>query len=389
MITTITSTEMGAIIRDALDTNDMKPMLFLGKTGIGKSETVATIAKERGLGYIDIRILNHTETDFKGLPYPDAERKFTTFLQNKMLPQVERDGERGILVLDEITSGYKSVRTAIYQLLQERSIGDYRLPDNWLIICLGNGEKDGGDFNGMESAFGARCRCYRVESTAEDYLTFGARTGLNDLVLAYIDFQPDYLHTYDPEKDGTEECLGFACNRAWSSVSDILNRKGVNMSQGSLSNIDKLKIRGSVGETVGISFITFVELKREIVSVSDILDGKNVPAPKKTEVKHMTKTGVAALMAETVVAGGYIPGRKETMTTEMMTKVANGMLWLINNTGVEMAMSAITQFISKDEKCARFFISVEYDKFCGSSDKYSAINEFLEKHESLMSLDMD
>jgi hypothetical protein len=405
MMPTITSIQMGKIIRESIEMGDKKPMLFLGKTGIGKTETVKTICDEQTqaekekaeqegrepekFGHIDIRILNHTETDFKGLPYPDKEHVFTVYLQNKMFPIEERDGKRGILVLDEVTSGFRSVRTAIYQLLQERRIGEYVLPDGWQIICLGNGENDGGDFNGIESAFGARCRCFRVESTTADYLKFGNKTGVSDLVLAFLEFSPESLHTYNAELDGTENCLGFACNRAWSSVSDLLKRKGITMDSGSLSEIDRLNIQGGVGTEEGMKFLTFVDLRREVVSCVDIANGKNVKAPKRQETLFLTATGLKALMAEMTDTCEF-DGRDETLSEELMTKIANCLYWLCsgdNDVTIELTMSTIQGYCDKSKYGADLFIGDKFDNFCKNSPKYKIINEWLDKHSLIFDLD--
>lgn len=386
MIPTITMTQMREIIEESLRLNDKKPMLFLGKTGIGKSFTPLSICQEKGLGHIDIRILNHTETDFKGLPYPDKEREFTIYLQNKMLPIEERDGKEGILVLDEVTSGSRSVRTSIYQLLQERRIGEYKLPDGWQIICLGNGENDGGDFNGMESAFGARCKCFRVETTTEDYIRYGNANGVNDLVLSFVEFSPSSLHTYDSDKDGTEECLGFACNRAWSTVSNLLNNKEITMTNGKLSEIDRINIQGTVGTEEGMKFISFVDLKREVVSCVDIAKGKKVETPKREEVKYMTANGLKNLMCEMVVSSHYNPESQEPPKESLMKGIANCLLWLIENVSIELTSSTIIGFCSKDINAMQLFISDEFDAYCENNKKYKAINDFFEKHDNLFTL---
>lgn len=386
MLPVITSTQMKAIITESVKYGDTKPLLFLGKTGIGKTETVKAVCDEQEIGHIDIRILNHNETDFKGLPYPDADRVFTVYLQNKMFPIAERDGDRGILVLDEITSGYRSVRTAVYQLLQERCIGEYKLPDGWMIVCLGNGEADGGDFNGIESAFGARCECYRVNSTLKDYLRYANQHNGNPLVSAFLEWMPQCLHTYDPDKDGTEECLGFACNRAWTRVSDILNRKGITFTSGDISEADKIRIQGTVGTRDGLLFLPFVDYKREIVSVMDIANGKNVQPPKRPETLYLTVQSIKDLMCEIINNSGY-DGDDRTLSNQTMTQIANCLLWFINNIGpngtsIEMTISCVAGWVQKAEMALTMWASSKFTDFC-SEGKYAEINKFFEKHDNL------
>ena len=148
----VTVKQFCQIVRMQFEEGNKRPIFGLGKGGIGKTESIADLAKELNIGYIDIRLLMYSEVDLKGIPYPDEHHVSTVWLQNDILPKVERDGEKGILVLDEITSVARSVRTAAYQLLNERRLGEYILPDGWLVVCLGNGEDDGGDFQGLRAA---------------------------------------------------------------------------------------------------------------------------------------------------------------------------------------------------------------------------------------------
>ena len=104
---------------------NFRPIFGLGKGGIGKTESIMELAKKKlHIGYVDIRLLLYSETDLKGIPYPSTDHVRTIWLQNDILPTVEKDGETGILVFDEITSCARSVRTAAYLFLKERRFGD-------------------------------------------------------------------------------------------------------------------------------------------------------------------------------------------------------------------------------------------------------------------------
>ena len=142
---TVTVEQFTTIIERQFNEGNKRPIFGLGKGGIGKTESIADLTKRLGIGYIDIRLLMYSEVDLKGIPYPNDSHTATIWLQNDILPREDRDGAKGILVLDEITSVARSVRTAAYQLLNERRLGEYVMPEGWMIVCLGNGEEDGGD----------------------------------------------------------------------------------------------------------------------------------------------------------------------------------------------------------------------------------------------------
>jgi MoxR-like ATPase len=45
---------------------------------------------------------------------------------------------QGILFLDELTSAPQMTQAGCYQLVIDRKLGEYRLPDGWVVIAAGN-----------------------------------------------------------------------------------------------------------------------------------------------------------------------------------------------------------------------------------------------------------
>ena len=113
--------------------NLMRPLLVLGKPGIGKTVSVREFAKKKyKIGYKEVRLASVESLDLGGLPLveegPDGAR-FTAYAVSKLLPNAERDGECGVLVFDEITSCEPSARRATLKLFDsDRGINDYKLP---------------------------------------------------------------------------------------------------------------------------------------------------------------------------------------------------------------------------------------------------------------------
>jgi hypothetical protein len=60
----------------------------------------------------------------------------------------------GILFLDEITSAPPAVSAAAYQLILDRRLGEYRVPDRWAIFAAGNRQGDRGVTYSMPAPFG-------------------------------------------------------------------------------------------------------------------------------------------------------------------------------------------------------------------------------------------
>ena len=361
----ISTKTMKEVVELHVKEDGKRPLFFLGKGGIGKSKIVESITKEMGIGYIDIRLLLYTETDIKGIPYPDDEKVYTVWLQNDILPREDRDGKEGILVLDEITSAMKSVRTAVYQLLQERRLGNYVLPEGWRIVCLGNGEQDGGDFNGMEGNFANRCSMFKVEADSESFRRYGMNAGLNPMVLAYIGWAPGDLQTYNDD-DITEDGLLFASPRSWEAVSDILNN--VNKE---VTYLDEVRIQSNIGTEVGEKFCTFIKFKESIVNIEEILTGKTSDIPKHTEAVYMTVQNLVTAMAQVIKAS-------DISQEEKITRIGYGVKWMLSIPRLEVAIMGFKDFVEVGGvEALQIVVNPKFDEVCPE------LEEFAKEHKEI------
>ena len=316
----ISVADFSEIIKMQLAEHNYRPIFGLGKGGIGKTESIHDLAKELGIGYVDIRLLLYTETDLKGIPYPNAEHTKTIWLENDILPTAERDGKRGILVLDEITSAQRSVRTAAYQLLNERRLGSYVLPEEWLIVCLGNGEEDGGDYQGMEGNFANRCSVFNVVHEVDTWKNWAFGHNINPLVTAYINFKPMDLHSYNPE-DETE--IVFASPRSWVAVSNILNASKVNPDDRIMSS----RIIANLGQRVGLQFMAFCRYKDRAVNPEQIVKNGEKPKIESAEVVNITVQAVIKLISDKITLD---LSSGNTVQSDTVQYVVNAIKWLMS-----------------------------------------------------------
>ena len=255
-----------------IDNNIKRAILGLGSSGIGKSAVIKQITERKNMGLIDLRLLLYTETDLKGIPFPNEDKTRTKWLPNDILPNVERDGERGILLVEELTSAPKRVQAAAYQLIQDRRLGEYILPEGWFIVALGNREDDNGVFVQMPSPLANRFEIHDIGYDLDIWKkNFAYKTGVNPFVISYLNFKPGALHNFVPDSTS----MIFASPRTWHAVSDILNTNVFDFDD----DILRYKIEGNVGEIECNSFLQFCKLKDELVSVDDILSGVDVEIP--------------------------------------------------------------------------------------------------------------
>ena len=123
-----------------------RPLFLWGPPGIGKSELVEGIARDLGGLMIDLRLGQMEPTDIRGIPFYNKDIGKMDWAPPVELPDEEmsKDYPIVILFLDELNSAAPSVQSAAYQLILNRRIGKYRLPDNVVMVAAGNRESDKG-----------------------------------------------------------------------------------------------------------------------------------------------------------------------------------------------------------------------------------------------------
>lgn len=241
-------------------------VLGLGAPGVGKSQVIRQIGDKLGFKVIDIRLAQMSEVEIGGLIYPNESRTKTVWLAPDILPNEERDGKNTILLLDEITSCPKRVQVAAYQLILDRRIGQYQLPEGTFVVALGNREDDDGVYIKLAGPLADRFEIHYIEPDFHSWkYDFALKNDVHPFVVDYLTWRPAALHNQDPESD----VLVFATPRSWVRVSDILK-----IDSDVKKPVVRHKIIGNVGETEGTQFIEFCKKHKPVVTADDFMAGK-------------------------------------------------------------------------------------------------------------------
>jgi len=144
-----------------------------GKHGLGKSSSFAQLTDMMAIGCIDMRCSQLEASDLRGLPdreiTEDGRPGRTFYLPPADLPDAHKcspacslyrlegrkaqvcekgitedkkvyrePGCKGILLLDELNRAEDDVLQAVFQLVYDRAIGTYKVPEGWSIAVAGN-----------------------------------------------------------------------------------------------------------------------------------------------------------------------------------------------------------------------------------------------------------
>ncbi len=272
---TVTAIEAKAAILRCFD--KQRPLFLWGPMGIGKSELVEGITKEMGGLMIDLRLAQMDPTDLRGIPFFNKNKEVMDWAPPIDLPDEELASKYPIVVLflDEMNSAAPSVQAAAYQLILNRRVGKYVLPDNVVMVAAGNREGDKGVTFRMPSPLANRFVHLEMRVDFDSWLIWATENRIHTDVIGYLSFSKKDLFDFDPKGSSR----AFATPRSWSFVSSLLEE---NMAESTTTNL----VAGTIGEGTAIKFMAHRKIASLLPNPEDVLSGK-VTKLNTTEVSAM------------------------------------------------------------------------------------------------------
>ena len=256
-----------------------RPLFLWGPPGIGKSDIIHQLGEEMGAYVIDIRLSLWEPTDIKGIPYFDSNSGTMVWGSPSELPTEEFASKYPyvILFLDEMNSAAPSVQAAAYQLILNRRVGQYKLPDNVLIVAAGNREADKGVTYRMPAPLANRFVHLEMRVDFDDWSMWATNNRVHKDVVGYVTFAKKDLYDFDPKSSSR----AFATPRSWSFVSELLEEDDTDNE--TLTDL----VAGAVGEGLAIKFMAHRKVSSKLPKPEDILAGKIKKLDSKIEISAM------------------------------------------------------------------------------------------------------
>jgi hypothetical protein len=279
---TVTATAARRIIHACF--KQKRPVFLWGPPGIGKSEVVAGVADELGAAFIDLRLAQMEPTDLRGIPFYNKDVGKMDWAPPIDLPDEEFASQYPYVVLfmDEMNSAAPSIQAAAYQLILNRRIGKYVLPDNVVMIAAGNRESDKGVTYRMPAPLANRFVHIEMRPDHASWETWAVTNKIHKDVVGYVGFAKQDLYDFDPRSSSRS----FATPRSWTFVSELL--KDETISTEDLTDM----VAGAVGEGVAVKFMAHRKVAGQLPKPSEILLGK-VKELKVKEISAMYSLTIA------------------------------------------------------------------------------------------------
>lgn len=261
------------------------PVMIWGAPGIGKSQIVADIAKQHQVKMIDIRLSQLEPSDLRGIPFKNGE--LVDWSIPSILPNSSRHGTQGVLFLDEITSAPPSVSAAAYQLILDRKLGDYQLPEGWVIFAAGNRAGDRGLTYQMPAPLANRFSHYNLEVHLDDWVAWAYQHNISEEIIGFLRYRPELLFDFDPSQNP----IAFASPRTWEFTHKALQKCKQGKNSYDLS-LFRQAATACVGEVAGVEVSTFIEHLSDLPDLDAITRGESVTIPGAIDLQYAICTAL-------------------------------------------------------------------------------------------------
>ena len=256
------------------------PVMLWGPPGVGKSQIVQQIAVSHGVEVIDVRLSQMEPSDLRGIPMRVDD--YVEWAIPSMLPNAKRHGETGILFLDEVTSAPPSVSAAAYQLILDRSLGEYKVPEGWAIFAAGNRQGDRGVTYTMPSPLANRFSHFDVDINLDDWVNWAYGKGIDDRLIAFLRFRPEKLFEFDPAHNP----VAFPTPRSWEFANNALQKFEQQ------PELLTETLQACVGPATGIELKAYIDNLTNMPNLDEIVEGKDVRVPTEVDLQYAVATAL-------------------------------------------------------------------------------------------------
>ena len=301
-----------------------RPIFLWGPPGIGKSDIIGQITNSLSKPHlIDIRLSLWEPTDIKGIPYFDSNSGTMVWAPPGELPTQEfaAQFDNIVLFLDEMNSAAPAVQAAAYQLILNRRVGQYKLPDNVLIVAAGNRDADKGVTYRMPAPLANRFVHLELTVDFDDWFAWAVANDIHRDVVGYLTFSKKDLYDFDPKSSSRS----FATPRSWSFVSELLEDDDDESTTTDL-------VSGAVGEGLAVKFSAHRKVASSMPNPTDILDGK---------VKELKTKEISAMYSLTVSLCYELKEASDKNDKKFDAKVNNFLRFAMDNFDTELVVMGI------------------------------------------------
>jgi hypothetical protein len=180
--------------------------------------------------FLDVRAVQLDPVDLRDLPRITANQ--AEGVPSKFLPT----NGNGIIFLDELTSAPQMTKAGCYQLVLDRKLGEYRLPDGWAVIAAGNPASERGVHFSMPRQVRNRFVHLDLEPDFDAWSKWAVKAGIRPEIIAFLRFKTALLH----DANATSDVNAWPTPRSWEMASSVLTGFAARQNGGFLTGTSEM-----------------------------------------------------------------------------------------------------------------------------------------------------
>ena len=275
-----------------------------GGPGIGKSQAVQQWNQEKVEEYearikagekvkpwnphvCDVRLSMKEPVDMVGVPIPSKDDKgntTTVWATPSMWPKDDGQFSGGVIHLDEMNQGQAAILNAAFQLIQDRALGQYKVPEGYIIIGSSNTSAYNSTVTDFSIPLSNRFSHFNIKPDFDSWLNYRMNNGGNLEVMQFLKTQDSRLLW---DKTTMEAKVGSLADamytdvvvtpRSWEVIEKVLALPDGSKATGGFTIDEKQRYAtGRLGIALAAKLFTFLKDKAKYQDWHEILvDGKN------------------------------------------------------------------------------------------------------------------
>lgn len=261
---------------------------LLSGPGLGKSsavrEAAAILSKKYGkkCGVKLVRLCEVEQPDVKGYGIADVEARKMIFTSPYWEIDTLVDGEFGFVFFDEQPQAADDVNKVWAEIADQRRVGDYFIPDNWLVVSAGNREGDRSGARKTMAFIQNRIVDINIDPDKAALVDWMERHNIHHTIISYTEaFPAEVLADKVPEKPGP-----FCTPRSLCKLSPYIDEMSIEMFTEYAA--------GAIGEGAAAKFVAHLRVHDELPTYAQIVKSpKTTKVPERPDAVYATVRMVA------------------------------------------------------------------------------------------------
>lgn len=280
-----------------------RPVLLIGRPGVGKTSIVRQTAEALGMDLIVSHPVVDDPTDYKGMPFSyrdivdGVERQRASFLPFGDLERLIEAEVPTVHFADDLGHAPRAVQAAYMQLLLNRSVNSHRISDRVSFVAASNRVEDRAGVTALLEPLKDRFSCIvEVVPDLYDWVAWAIRNDMPHELISYVRYCPKVLEAWRPTPDLTRlpTCRGLA-------------EVGAMIRDGIPQEVLPKAVVGAIGKEYGMEFMSFMDVYRDLPDPDFVLMAPAEAAvPEGAAALYALCGALAARVSETTISSLFV-----------------------------------------------------------------------------------